>query len=176
MKALFLIILTFFLIILQSTVFPYFSWFDQCFDLLIIDILFLSLIASRHSMIFAVIVVGCAMDSISGAPFYYHVFSYLWIYIMVNIVRQLFFDQSVLFILLISIISVIIQHVQLLFSIFISNGNDFSMGFDFSLLIKQTFWGFLFIPLSIWVINIFWLRWNSMAKLMHKRLTQNQKG
>ncbi len=172
MKALFLIILTFFLIILQSTVFPYFSWFDQCFDLLIINILFLSLIASRHSMIFAVIVIGCAMDSISGVPFYYHVFSYLWIYIMVNIVRLLFFDQSVLFILIISIISVIIQHVLLLFSIFINNGNDFSLGFDFSLLIKQTFWGFFFIPLSIWVINIFWLRWNSMAKLMRKQIIQ----
>lgn len=176
MKALFLIILTFFLIILQSTVFPYFSWFDQCFDLLIIDILFLSLIASRHSMIFAVIVVGCAMDSISGVPFYYHVFSYLWIYIMVNIVRQLFFDQSFLFILIISFISVIIQHVLLLFLIFINSGNDFSLEFDFGLLIKQTLWGFIFIPLSIWVINIFWLRWNSMAKLMHKQLTQKQKG
>lgn len=176
MKALFIIFLTFFLIILQSTVFPYFSWFDQCFDLLIIDILFLSLIASRHSMIFAVIVVGCAMDSISGVPFYYHVFSYLWIYIMVNIVRQLFFDQSFLFILIISFISVIIQHVLLLFSIFINSGHDFSLEFDFGLLIKQTLWGFIFIPLSLWVINIFWLRWNLMAKLMHKQLSQKQKG
>ncbi|MEN8210381.1 MAG: hypothetical protein ABFR31_01575 [Thermodesulfobacteriota bacterium] len=176
MKALFLIILTFFLIILQSIIFPYFSWFDQCFDLLIIDVLFLSLIASRHSMIFAVIVVGCAMDSISGVPFSYHIFSYLWIYIMVNIVRQLFSDQSVLFIILISIISVIIQHVLLLFSIFINNSQDFFLEFDFGLLIKQTFWGFLFIPLSIWVINMFWYRWNSMAKLMQKRLIQKQKG
>ncbi len=176
MKALFLITLTFLLIILQSTVFPYFLWFDQCFDLLIIDILFLSLIASRHSMIFAIIAVGCAMDSISGVPFYYHVFSYLWIYIMVNIVRQLFFDQRVLFILIISFISVIIQHVLLLFSIFINNGNDFSLEFDFNLLIKQTLWGFIFIPLSIWIINIFWLRWKYMTKLMRKRLIQKQKG
>jgi len=176
MKALFLIILTFFLIIFQSTVFPYFSWFDQCFDLLIIDILFLSLIASRHSMIFAVIVVGCAMDSISGVPFYYHVFSYLWIYIMVNIVRQLFFDQSFLFIIIISIISVMIQHLLLLFSIFINMEQGFFLEFDFELLIKQTFWGFLFIPLSIWIINIFWLQWNQMVKLMQKRLIQKQKG
>lgn len=175
MKALFLITLTLFLIILQSTVFPYFLWFDQCFDLLIIDILFLSLIASRHSMIFAVIVIGCAMDSISGVPFYYHVFSYLWIYIMVNIVRQLFFDQSVLFILIISFISVIIQQVLLLFLIIINNGNDFSLVFDFSLLIKQTLWGFIFIPLSIWIINILWLRWNSMTKSMQKRFIQKQK-
>lgn len=175
MKALFLITLTLFLIILQSTVFPYFLWFDQCFDLLIIDILFLSLIASHHSMIFAVIVIGCAMDSISGVPFYYHVFSYLWIYIMVNIVRQLFFDQSVLFILIISFISVIIQQVMLLFLIIIHNGNDFSLAFDFSLLIKQTLWGFIFIPLSIWIINILWLRWNSMTKSMQKRFIQKQK-
>ena len=111
MKALFLITLTLFLIILQSTVFPYFLWFDQCFDLLIIDILFLSLIASRHSIIFAVIAIGFAMDSISGVPFCYHVFSYLWIYIMVNIVRQLFFDLSVLFVIIISFLSVIIQKI-----------------------------------------------------------------
>ena len=176
MKAVFLIFLTFFLIIFQSIMLPYFSWFDQCFDLLIIDILFLSLIASRHSMIFVVIIIGCAMDSISGVPFYYHVFSYLWIYIMVNIVRQLFFDQSFLFILIISFIAVIIQHLLLLFTIFINDGYDFSLDFDFSLLIKQTLWGFIFIPLCIWIINIFWLRWNYMTKFMHKQFIEKQKG
>ncbi len=40
MKALFFIILTLFLMILQSIVLPSFAWFDQSFDLLIIDILF----------------------------------------------------------------------------------------------------------------------------------------
>jgi len=169
MKALFFIILTLFLMIFQSIVLPSFAWFDQSFDLLIIDILFLCLIASRHSMILAVIAIGCVMDSISGVPFSYHVLSYLWIYIMVYIVRQLLFDQSVIFVLIISLVSVIIQHLLLLFSIFINNGNDYLLELKFDLLIKQTFWGFIFIPLSIWIVNILWLRWNLMIELMSQQ-------
>ncbi len=176
MKALFFIILTVSLIILQSIVFPFFSWSEQCFDLLIIDIFFLSLIATRHTMIFAVIVIGCIMDSISGVPFSYYVLSYLWIYIMVYIARQLFFDQSVIFVICISLLSVIIQHVLLLFSILIRQGSTGFLEFDFDLLIKQVFWGFIFIPLSMWVINIFWVRWKFMTKLIHKQLIQNYKG
>ncbi len=176
MKALFFIILTFFLIILQSIVLPSFSWSEQCFDLLIIEIFFLSLIATRHTMIFAIIVIGCIMDSISGVPFSYYVLSYLWIYIMVYIARQLFFDQSAIFVICISLASVIIQHLLLLFSILIRQGSGGLLEFDFDLLIKQTFWGFIFIPLSIWAVNIFWMRWNLMTKLMHKQFIQNYKG
>ena len=173
MKVLFFIILTLFLMILQSVVLPSFSWFEQSFDLLIIDILFLCLIASRHSMILAVISIGCIMDSISGVPFSYHVLSYLWIYIMVYIIRQLLFDQSVVFVIIISLASVIIQHLLLLVSIFVGNGNDNLSEFKFDLLIKQTFWAFIFIPLSIWIINILWVRWNLMTKLMYKQLIQH---
>ena len=176
MKVLFFIILTFFLIILQSIILPFFSWSAQSFDLLIIDIFFLSFIATRHTMIFAVIVIGCIMDSISGVPFSYYVLSYLWIYIVVYIARQLFFDQSVIFVICISLASVIIQHLLLLFSILIRQGSSGLLEFDFDLLIKQAFWGFIFIPLSIWAVNIFWVRWNLMTKLMHKQFIQNYKG
>jgi len=92
---------------------------------------------------------------------------------MVFAIRQLLFDQSVVFIISISIISVIIQHLLLLLSIFINHGYDYLLGFDYAFLIKQTFWGFIFIPLSIWLINIFWLRWNYMIKLMHKQRVQH---
>jgi hypothetical protein len=168
MKILFFIFLTFFLMILQSTVFPSFLWFENCFDLLIIEILFLSFIASRHSMIFAIIAIGCIMDSISGVPFGYHIFSYLWIYAMVYISRLLVFEKSIIFVLIMSIVSVFIQHVLLLFSIFINQGSDYLLGFNFAVLIKQTFWGFIFIPLSIWIVKLLWIRWNSLTVLMHK--------
>ena len=173
MKPLFIITLTLFLIILQSVVFPSFSWFEQCFDLLIMDILFLSIIASRHSTIVAVIFIGCIMDSISGVPFAYHILSYLWIYIMVFAVKQLLFGQSVIFVISVSFISVIIQHLLLLLSIFINQGYDYLLKFDSSFLIKQTFWGFIFIPLGIWLINILWVRWNYIVKLMRTKRVQH---
>jgi hypothetical protein len=66
----------------------------------------------------------------------------------------------------------IIQLLLLLFSIFIGHGSDYILKFDYNILLKQTFWGFIFIPVSIWAINIFWVRWNFLTKLMYKRIAQ----
>ena len=126
MNVLFFIIFTLFLIVLQTIVLPSFPWFAQCFDLLIIDILFLSLISSHYSIIAAIVVIGCIMDSVSGVPFFYHIFSYLWIYIIVQIVKQLLFQRSIMFILIISIVSILIQHVLLLLSVFVNQGSNIS--------------------------------------------------
>ncbi|MCD4722874.1 MAG: hypothetical protein K8S13_23905 [Desulfobacula sp.] len=172
MNALFFIIFTFFLIVLQTVVLPSFSWFAQCFDLLIIDILFLSLISSHYSIVVAIIIIGCIMDSISGVPFCYHVFSYLWIYILVFLAKQLLFKQSIIFILIISIVSVFIQQGLLLFSVFVKQGHNTILVFDFGLLMRQAFWGFVFIPPSIWLVNIFWQNWIFVTRLMKKQMTQ----
>lgn len=176
MNVIFFIIFTLFLIILQTVVLPSFSWFAQCFDLLIIDILFLSLISSHYSIVAAIIMIGCIMDSISGVPFCYHVFSYLWIYIIVFIVKQLLFKQSIIFILIISIVSVSIQHILLLFSVFVLQGHNTILSFDFGLLIRQAFWGFVFIPPSIWLVNVFWKKWIFVTKSMKKQMAQKYKG
>jgi len=170
MKTLFFIILTFFLIVVQSVILPSFSWFDQCFDLLIIDVLFLSLISSHYSMGLAIILIGCIMDSISGVPFCYHVFSYLWIYMIVYIVKQLLFQKSIIFILIISIISVLIQHLLLLFSLFVNHGYNIFLEFDFILLARQVFWGFVFIPSGVWLVNVFFENWISITKLIKKQI------
>ncbi len=168
MKVLFFVLLTFFLIVLQSIVLPSFFWFEYCFDLLIIEILFLSFIASRHTVIFVIIIIGCIMDSISGVPFSYHIFSYLWIYIMVYIVRLFVFDQSITFILITSSVSLIIQQMFILFSIFLDQGRDYLFALDFTLLLEQTLLGFVFIPVGLWLVNIVWLSWNSMSAAMNR--------
>lgn len=160
MKFVFFTILTAFLIILQSVVLPCFTQLNHFFDLMIIAVLFISLKTTRHITVVAVMAIGCFMDSISGVPFSFHVFSYLWIYIIVYIFRQLLFDQNMVFVFIISIVSVLIQHVLLLFSILVIKGYDDVMLFDYQLLIRQVFWGFLFIPVSIWVLNQFWRAWS----------------
>jgi len=176
MNALFFIILTIFLIVLQTIVLPSFSWFAQCFDLLIIDILFLSLISSHYSMIAAVIIIGCIMDSISGVPFCYHIFSYLWIYIIVYLVKQLLFQKSIIFIFIISLVSVFIQQGLLLFSVFVNQGSNTIWTFDFGLLIRQAFWGFVFIPPGIWLVNVCWQNWIFITKFLRNRWRKNTEG
>ncbi len=172
MTTLFFIILTLFLIVMQTIILPSFSWFVQCFDLLIINVLFLSLISSHFSMIAAIIIIGCIMDSISGVPFCFHIFSYLWIYIIVHLVKQFFFKRSIIFILIISIVSVVIQHGLLLFSVFVNQGGKTVLEFDFTLLIRQVFWGLVFIPPGIWLVNVLWQNWVFITKLMRKRMAQ----
>ncbi|MCK5348031.1 MAG: hypothetical protein KAJ25_01505 [Desulfobacula sp.] len=176
MNVLFFIIFTFFLIIVQTVILPSFPWFVQCFDLLIIDILFLSLISSHYSMIAAVIIIGCIMDSISGVPFCYHIFSYLWIYTIVYLVKQLLFQKSIIFIFIISVVSVFIQQGLLLFSVFVKQGSNTIWTFDFSLLIRQTFWGFIFIPPGIWLTNVCWQNWIFVTKFLRNRLLKNTEG
>ncbi|MBU8850036.1 MAG: hypothetical protein KOO65_07260 [Desulfobacterales bacterium] len=176
MNALFFIILTVFLIILQTIVLPSFDWFVECFDLLIINVLFLSLVSSHYSMVAAIIIIGCIMDSISGAPFFYHVFSYLWIYIIVSLVKQLLFQKSIAFIFIISFVSVFIQHGLLLFSVFVNQGSNTIWTFDFSLLIRQAFWGFIFIPPGIWLVNVCWQNWIFVTKFLQNRFLKNTEG
>ncbi|MCK5836927.1 MAG: hypothetical protein KAH09_06640, partial [Desulfobacula sp.] len=86
MNAVFFVLFTGVLIILQTIVLPSFDWFSQCFDLMIINVLFLSLVSSHYAMVFAIILIGCIMDSVSGVPFCLHIFSYVWIYIIVYLV------------------------------------------------------------------------------------------
>ena len=133
MTTLFFIILTLFLIVMQTIILPSFSWFAQCFDLLIINVLFLSLISSHFSMIAVIIIIGCIMDSISGVPFCYHILSYSWVYIIVQLVKQFFFKQSIIFILIISVVSVLIQHGLLLFPVFVNQGCKPVLEFDLTL-------------------------------------------
>jgi len=173
MNTVFFIVLTLFLMVVQTIILPSFSWFDQCFDLQMIGIIFLSFVSSHYLIVLAIIMIGCVMDSISGVPFSYHIFSYVWIYIIVQIAKQLLFQRSILFIFSISMISIVIQHVFLLFSIFINHGTNAILEFNFPLLIRQVFWGIIFIPLGIWLVNTLWQNWSRKTPFLQKNVSAN---
>ncbi|WP_300459051.1 hypothetical protein [Desulfobacula sp.] len=176
MNAVFFILLTVFFMILQTIILPTFDWFPQCFDLMIINVLFLSFISSHYAMAFAIILIGCIMDSVSGVPFCLHIFSYLWIYIIVYLVKQFLFKQSIIFILIISIVSIVIQQGLFVFSIFINHGSRATQFIDLGLLIRQIFWGIVFVPLGIWLVNIFRQKWVLITKAMGKQMAQKYRG
>ncbi len=173
MNVLFFILVTLFLIVVQTVIFPFFLIFPQCFDLLIIDILFLSLISTHYSVIFAIIFIGLIMDSLSGAPFFHYIFSYLWIYIIVHLVKQLLFKKSAFFILILSVASVLIQHGFLLFSAFVKHDSANILIFNLMPLAHQVFWGLIFIPIGVWLLGIFFETWNNMIKYFQKRIAKN---
>lgn len=169
MKILFFIILTCFLFVVQSVLFPLLPWFNQFFDILIIEILFLSIISESRSMVLAIILIGAVMDSISGVPFFYHILSYLWIYLIVNLGKQIFFSRSFVFVFTMSIVSIVIQHALYLLSVISSPANTDSVDFGSEILIEQVFWGVIFIPAGLVIVNIFWLKWQYHSSLIKVR-------
>nr|NJM02321.1 hypothetical protein [Desulfobacula sp.] len=176
MNSVCLILLTFFLTVMQTVILPSFSFFSDRFDLLIIAALFLSLIATHHSMVIALIVIGCMMDSISGVPFFFHIFSYVFIYLIVHLVKRLIFKQSITFLLIISFLAVLIQHGLLFFSIFVRQEAGAIPRFDFFLLAKQVFWGLVVIPPCISLLHMYRKNWLVMAKKMKKHMAETYRG
>lgn len=172
MNSVFSILLIFSLAIMQAVILPSFPFFSECFDLLIIAALFLSLIATHHSMVIALILIGCMMDSISNVPFFFHIGSYVSIYLIVHLVKRLIFKQSIIFLLIISLMAVLIQHALLIFSIFVRQETGSILKFDFSLLVKQAFWGLIIIPLSILFIQTYWKEWMMITKRMKKQMAE----
>ena len=168
--------LTLFLILVQTVLFPSLPWFSQSFDILIVEIIYLSLLSSHYATIVAIIVIGCIMDSLSGVAFFHYIFSYLWIFLIVQLFKQLVFQRSVLFVLIISLVSVLIQQGLILFSLFIHQGAEPMGRVNFSLMAKQLFWAGVFIPPLIWGVNGVRHYWLDMAKMVKKQLAQKYWG
>ncbi|MCP4023691.1 MAG: hypothetical protein GY729_17735 [Desulfobacteraceae bacterium] len=175
MTFVFFAILTLFLIILQTVILPEFSWYPQCFDLLIIDILFLSLTFTRYSMLVFIVLIGAVMDSVSGAPFCHYIFSYLWIFLIVQLLKRFVFPKSVMFVFIISVVSVLIQHGLVLFSVYVNHGQQGVGAMDFILMLKQVLWGVLVIPPGIWLTNVLWQNWIFIIRYTKKRIEQKVK-
>lgn len=164
------------LVICQTTIFPGFSWFSQCFDTLIIPVLYLSLAYSGYGVVLAVAVIGIIMDSLSGVPFFLHVFSYLWVFMVVQMVRLLVFQRSVFFMMTMSLVAVAVQKVLILFSVFVSQGQAGLSTVNYSLIIRQLVWGVLLIPPCIWVTGVFHRNYRHIIRQIRRELVRKYGG
>lgn len=142
------------LIVLQTIILPGFSWFPYCFDLLIILVLYLSLAFSRYGTVMAVCFIGMVMDSISGVPFFFHVFSYVWVYLSVQLLKQVVFQRSILFMMTVSLLAVAVQQGLILFTVFLDQGDAGVLALDYSRLLWQLILGALLIPPGIWCLSL----------------------
>jgi rod shape-determining protein MreD len=78
------IIVSLFLIILQTTVMPYLPLLDKFYDLLIPFIVYLGLSRPVRESLFFVLLLGFIMDNLSGGPFGLYLTTYFWLFIGVK--------------------------------------------------------------------------------------------
>jgi rod shape-determining protein MreD len=164
MKWVFVGIISLFLIVFQTVLLPFISSSFYCFDLTIILIVYISLHFSHYLVIAFIAGMGGIMDSLSGAPFFLYTFSYLWIFLIVRLARQLVFQTSIPFVLVVSLLSVTIQQGIFLFSLFARQEYSGTWPLNVSLMLQQIAWGTVLIPLGVGLISAGYQRWQKLIQ------------
>ena len=153
MNVLFYLILSLVLVIAQTTLVPEIVFFHYFFDLLIVNVLYVSLFASHGFFIIYVGGLGWIMDCLSGAPAGFYLSSYLWIYIFVQILRHVIHAGNFIFIPVISAIAVVMEHGFLIFILMAKQGGWFFSLTDLVFMGKKILVGFFMIPLFLWLVH-----------------------
>ena len=166
----FFILLSLFLIVLQTTVLPEISPVSNTFDLVIINILYLSLLFSNPWVLGVVALLGCIMDSLSGSPFGLFISSYIWMYILIQLLKPVFFSRSLFFLPAVTVFSVLLEYLFLILSVFISSGSGGVVALNYPLMMKQLLWAVLLIPVAVKLVfsaGRYWSR--GVERLFEKR-------
>ncbi len=160
MKWVFAGFITLFFVVFQTVLLPGLPASFYCFDLTIILVVFFSLHFSHYLTLAAIAGIGAIMDSISGGPFFIHVFSYVWIFLMVRLFRQIVFQTHALFVMVIGLLSVAIQQAFFLFSVIVRQDYSGIGSMEITLMLRQMAWGGVLVPLGVIMIskgNRWWL-------------------
>jgi rod shape-determining protein MreD len=174
MKWVFAGFITLFLVVFQTVLLPGLSASFYCFDLTIILVVFFSLYFSHYLTLAAIAVIGAIMDSLSGAPFFIYTFSYTWIFLMVQLVRQLVFQTNTLFVMVIGLLSVAIQQALFLFSIIVRQHFSEVGSVEISLVFGQMAWGGVMVPLGVKIISKGNRWWQDMIRRKVKNREQKR--
>ena len=157
-------LICFVLVILQTTVMPYFSVFDRFYDLLFPFIVFLSLFRSSRESIPVVLFFGLVMDTLSGGPFGLYLTTYLWLFVGVKwMITFLDVGDSVLLLFVVAI-GVLIQNLIFVGSIAIFSPLSLSLSLTINTIAVQLLWAIFTGPILLLLFNYSHTKWNNWFK------------
>lgn len=141
------------LILLQTSVLPLHGGVKNGFDLLIIMVLFYSLSFDHPALLGVVFLLGCGVDSVSGAPPGLYTAVYLWICIGVWGIKRVVHPGNLIFLPLISAAAVLLENAFLFFSFLVRHGSSAVTMAELILAGRQALWAALLIPVALIVIE-----------------------
>jgi cell shape-determining protein MreD len=137
------------LIILQTTILPYFSVFHGIYDLLIPFVIFICIYLPLRESLPFVLILGLVMDNLSGSPFGLYLTFYFWLLVGVRwIIRFLRVGNNFL-LSLVTVVAVLIENT-LIIGTFALSGSDWQLPADiFRNIALQFFWAIFSVPLFL---------------------------
>jgi rod shape-determining protein MreD len=71
-------------ILLQTTVLPHMGFFTSCYDLLIVQIVYLGLYQTVRESVVIIGLLGVVVDSLTGGPYGVYLTTYFWLFVSVR--------------------------------------------------------------------------------------------
>ena len=141
-----------FLIILQTTILPFFKMFSGIYDLLIPFVIFICIYLPLRESLPFVLILGLIMDNLSGSPFGLYLTFYFWLLVEVRwIIRYLRVGNRFLLSLVV-VVGVLIENI-LIIGTFALSGSDWQLPADvFKNIALQFFWAMVTAPLFLFCL------------------------
>ena len=110
----FYICICIFLVTVRATVFPMFPTLAGCYDLLIPVVVYLGFFRTNRESIPVLFFIGLVMDGLSGAAFGFYLSCYLWLYLIVVLLKQLFLVKNILLLSFVMILAILMENGMLI--------------------------------------------------------------
>lgn len=165
------------LIIFQTTVLPCFPLFNTFYDLSALYIVYMGLFFSVREGMPVVIIIGLAMDSLSGSPFGVYLTTYFWLFIGVRQLIKFFRVSNYILLPFVVTTAVLIEDVILFGTVaMLETGMQFSSSI-INTVAMQVVWAICTGPFIIQFYNFTYKRWNKLfnklvAVFSHKQLPE----
>ena len=149
-------------IVIQTTLFPLFSWLTDFYDLLIPFVVYLGLFRSLKEGLPVVFFLGLTMDTLSGGAFGIYSTTYFWLYACIVWLIGFFHFKNNFLLPFIVVVGVLVENLVFLGTITLgSPGGALPQGTVRTLAI-QLLWALFTGPLLLLLIrsvHLPWLRW-----------------
>jgi cell shape-determining protein MreD len=138
-----------FLIILQTTILPYFKVFSGIYDLLIPFVILISIYLPLRESLPFVLILGLIMDNLSGSPVGLYLTFYFWLLVGVRWIITFLQVGNKFFLLLVAVVAVLIENF-LMIGTFALSGSDWQLPADvFKNIALQFLWAVATVPLFL---------------------------
>jgi len=160
-----------FLIIIQTTILPYFNVLSGIYDLLIPFVIFICIYLPLRESLPFVLILGLIMDNLSGSPFGLHLTFYFWLLVGMRWIIKFLRVGNKFLLALVAVVAVLIENV-LIIGTFTLSRPAWQLPADiFKNIALQFFWAIATAPLFLFclltLLKRFRIQLNGVATQLH---------
>ena len=152
------------LVLIQTTVMPYFHLFDKFYDLFTPFVIYLGLFQSLRQSIPVILFFGFVMDSLSGGPFGIFLTTYFWLFIGVRWMITFLHVGDNLLLPFVVATGVLLQNCIFMGTIAMSKPGTQSLSEAISMVTVQVLWAIFTGPIFLIFFYYSHEKWNKWLK------------